>query len=453
MRIRLLCLSAVTLVALAVVVRKLPADGPQNLLLFRNSSGVSQTITTNGTIDPNNAFFQNLGTNGRTCATCHQADQGWTVTPEKIRERFVTTAGTDPIFRPVDGATCPTADVSTVRARVSAYRLLLTKGLIRIDRPMPPNAEFTILSIDDPYNCSGVNDISVYRRPLPATNLSFLSTVMWDGRETVPGQMVTADLISQALDATTGHAQGQPPTQAQLNSIVQFEIALFTAQIRDNKAGRLDVDGAAGGPANLSQQEFFIGINDPLGLNPKGTPFDPEAFTIFKQWQQGFDEDKDQTLAKQSIQRGEQIFNNRIIHITGVAGLNDKLGIADIPGTCTTCHDSPNVGDHSVVAPLNVGVSDESRRTPDLPLFTIQCNTTGQIIKTTDPGRAMVSGKCSDLGKFKGPVLRGLASRAPYFHNGSAATLLDAVNFYDTRFNLGLTDQDKADLVAFLQSL
>jgi cytochrome c peroxidase len=106
-----------------------------------------------------------------------------------------------------------------------------------------------------------------------------------------------------------------------------------------------------------------------------------------------------------------------------------------------------------VVAPLNIGVSDASRRTNDLPLFTLHCNTTGVDVQTSDPGRAMVTGKCSDIGKVKGPILRGLAARPPYFHNGSAATLLDAVNFYDSRFALGLTPADKQDLVAFLKSL
>jgi len=71
----------------------------------------------------------------------------------------------------------------------------------------------------------------------------------------------------------------------------------------------------------------------------------------------------------------------------------------------------------------------------------------------TDIGRAMVTGKWSDVGKFKGPILRGLAARAPYFHNGSAATLEDAVDFYDTRFHIGLTKGEKADLVAFLNAL
>jgi cytochrome c peroxidase len=65
----------------------------------------------------------------------------------------------------------------------------------------------------------------------------------------------------------------------------------------------------------------------------------------------------------------------------------------------------------------------------------------------------MISGKCKDIGRFKGPILRGLAGRAPYFHNGSAATLLDVINFYDQRFGMGLADQQKADLVNFLNSL
>jgi cytochrome c peroxidase len=74
-------------------------------------------------------------------------------------------------------------------------------------------------------------------------------------------------------------------------------------------------------------------------------------------------------------------------------------------------------------------------------------------VKTTDPGRAMITGKFADVGKFKGPVLRGLAARAPYFHNGSAQSLHDIVNFYDTRFNIGFTPREKSDLIAFLNSL
>ena len=55
-------------------------------------------------------------------------------------------------------------------------------------------------------------------------------------------------------------------------------------------------------------------------------------------------------------------------------------------------------------------------------------------MKTTDPGRALITGKWKHMSLFKGPILRGLAARAPYFHNGSAATLDEVVDFYDTRF-------------------
>ncbi len=55
--------------------------------------------------------------------------------------------------------------------------------------------------------------------------------------------------------------------------------------------------------------------------------------------------------------------------------------------------------------------------------------------------------------KFKGPILRGLAGRAPYFHNGSAATLEEVVDFYKTRFTLHLSQEDEDDLVAFLKTL
>jgi len=146
--------------------------------------------------------------------------------------------------------------------------------------------------------------------------------------------------------------------------------------------------------------------------------------------------------------------------IQGVAGLNNEtfpngFRVPDpFTGSCTTCHDAPNAGDHSVKAPLNIGLSDVSRRTPDMPLYTLRrLSAAGERVQTTDPGRAMITGKWADIGKFRGPILRGLAARAPYFHNGSAATVMDAVEFYDTRFNIGLTAQEKADLVAFLLAL
>jgi cytochrome c peroxidase len=72
---------------------------------------------------------------------------------------------------------------------------------------------------------------------------------------------------------------------------------------------------------------------------------------------------------------------------------------------------------------------------------------------TTDLGQGLIDGRFDHVGKIKGPILRGLSARAPYFHNGSAQTLLDAVRFYESRFGLVLTPQDESDLVAFLSSI
>jgi len=54
---------------------------------------------------------------------------------------------------------------------------------------------------------------------------------------------------------------------------------------------------------------------------------------------------------------------------------------------------------------------------------------------------------------YRTTPLRALWQHAPYFHDGSSATLEDVVNRYDASKNLQLTDQQKADLVEYLKSL
>jgi cytochrome c peroxidase len=436
------------------------ADSDAAQLAFEDATGVVRTIDINGPLDLDNPFFKELGTNGRSCFSCHRPAQGWTITPESVQQRFADSKGLDPIFRTNDGTNCEGADVSTFGKRRSAYSMLLTRGLIRVGITVPDGAEFIIDQVDDPYDCGApLNQASMYRRPLPSTNLAFLSAVMWDGRQSLPTSSILEDLARQADDATMGHAQAAAhitPQEAQ--AIVALETGFFTAQARDNSAGSLRAAGATGGPDALSQQLFYIGINDPVGLNPTGAAFDQNAFTLFGAWT-GLSRDTDANRARMAIARGQMLFNTKPIVISGVAGLNNQTfsnGVTvpePFTGTCTTCHDSPNAGNHSVKAPLNIGLTDESRRTADMPLYTLRRISTGETVTTTDPGRAMITGKWADIGKFKGPILRGLAARRPYFHNGFAATLDEVVDFYNTRFNMGLTARDKSDLVAFLRAL
>ena len=438
------------------------ADGG-NQLTLPDASGLIRTFTTQPSLDNSGAFFQSLGSNGRSCNTCHRAEDAWSISPAHVLARFIASGGTDPVFRTNDGANAPNADVGSVSARLRAYSMLLTKGLIRVGMGVPANAEFTLVKADDPYHFASAQELSLFRRPLPSTNLRFLTGVMWDGREThAPFKPpmnagedhddLVASFSQQAIDATLGHAQASAaPNAAQVKQIVEFELGLHTAQVYDFGAGYLNDSDALGGPRILANQFFHVGANDVLGADPAGTAFAPKAITLFDAWADQYGSTS--PSARASIARGEQLFNTKPIAITGVGGLNDALGMPVISGTCTTCHDAPNVGNHSVVLPIDIGLTDASRRTVDMPLYTLRNNATGATRQTTDPGLALRSGKWADIGKFKGAVLRGLAARAPYFHNGLAASLDDAVDFYDTRFNIGLSRQEKADLVAFLRAL
>jgi len=427
-----------------------------------NNFGAHQTVT-NGSTDPNNPFFQSIGTNGRSCLSCHQPAQAWGITPAEVSQRFNNTGGTDPIFRLNDGANAPNLPVGTFARRQTAYSLLVNRGTIRVGIGLPASREFELTLVEDPYHFATAGELSLFRRPLPSTNLKFLSAVMWDGREGAVANdtALIANLGKQANDATRGHAQAARDlttgTGSETEALVNFELALFTAQITDNNAGSLIGQKATptgpglpamGGPSNLRNQDFFIGINDPLGQNPRGTTFTNHVFSIYDNWSGSLN------TAQASIARGQNIFNTRVIHITGVRGVNDVVGVADLPGGCVTCHDSPNVGNHSVALPLDLGLTDPNTfNTDTTPRYTLTNKTTGAVLKTSDPGRALIDGKWAHVATFKGPILRGLASRKPYFHNGFAADLPAVVKFYDTRFHMGLTIQDTQDLVNFLATL
>jgi cytochrome c peroxidase len=469
------------------------ASGP---IAFRDPTGIIETLSASGEINAQGAFFRSLGTNGRSCGTCHVADQGFSISATDVRERFEKTHGRDPLFAPVDGANCPTAR----QGNRSAHSLLLKSGLIRVGLSLPPNAQFTISVVHDPYGCAitpdpgtGQSVVSVYRRPLPTTNLSFLSAIMFDGRETIAplnnGQSFLANLVTdlahQAIGATNVHAQAaEPPTRREVSDIVTFELRLFTAQGYDRRAGELTRRGAQGGAAYLARQQYFPGINDSLGADPTGAPFDSSAMTLFAPWANLTDadaqtpEDGERNAARRAIAAGETLFNTFPILITNVRGLNDNPTLGSpksFVGHCTSCHDTPNVGNHSLPLPLDIGTGHTSLpsmepdadidaalaglRMPDLPVYLINgCPNPfqpGQAASfyTSDPGKALITGQCSDLNRIKGPILRGLAARAPYFHNGAAENLQQLVNFYNERFKMGLTLEQRGELSAFLNSL
>jgi len=462
----------------------------RNLTPYPDPAGAIATLNSNGDINQTGAFFQSLGTNGRTCASCHRIDQAMSLSSSGVQAMYRQSHGTDPLFSPIDGANCPTDDVT----KPASHSLLLSRGLIRVGLTFPIHREFSLSVVHYPYGCaithdpSGAEIISVYRRPLPTTNLRFLSGLMFDGRDTILpltsastfAANLQADLKQQALEATLGHAQAaNQPSDAQLDDIVTFELGLHTAQVFGREAGNLDYD-ASGGPRALANQPYHPGTNDSLGADPSGTGFDPSSMTLFSAWDavhgvrsRGWD---DSSKMRARIAAGEKVFNTAIATITKVRGLNDNPALgspAVIKGTCTTCHDTPNVGNHSFPLPLDIGTSRiaafesdpdiiaglKKLSAPDLPIYEISgcpdpANPSAKITYyTSDPGKALISGKCGDVNRGKGPILRGLAARAPYFHNGAAANLQQLVDFYNQRFQMNLTPEQKGDLIAFLNSL
>jgi hypothetical protein len=444
-----------------VVVEQMLNPTDSNNHQYDDATGTASTFSTAGVIIQTGAFFQSLGTNGRACFTCHLIDQGWSITPAAVQARFDATAGADPIFRLVDGANSPKADVSTLAAKSAAYSMLRTKGLIRIGLPIPATAEFTLKSVSDPYGFATAAELSLFRRPLPTTNLKFLSTVMWDGRENAFGTTLDSVLLHQANSATLGHAQATASiTAAQARDIVDFIMGLSTTQHKDVNAKDLAASSSNGGAATpavyLSTLSTYVGINDLFGDSQTGAPFSTHVFGMYDIWATSLSGTGDKENARRSILRGAQLFNTRTFTISGVAGINDNPAFgspAQLTVTCTSCHNTPSAGNHSVALPLNIGIADGARRTADMPLYTLANKATGATVQTTDPGRALITGKWADIGKFKGPILRALSARAPYFHNGLAATLDDVIGFYVARFGVVLTAAERADLLRFLQSL
>ena len=119
----------------------------------------------------------------------------------------------------------------------------------------------------------------------------------------------------------------------------------------------------------------------------------------------------------------------------------DGLDFFNKKGECAECHKGPNFSDEKFA---NLGVGAD------------QAN--------PDPGRADVTKKRGDTGKFKVPTLRDLASRAPYMHDGSVKTLSEVLDIYakgglpnphlDTRLTpFYLDEETRRDLLAFLDSL
>ena len=390
-----------------------------------NPGGAAATVSTEGSVDLNGEYFQAQGANGRSCATCHVPEDAWGINPGTLQRLFRETDGRHPIFNKLD-ANNPDALPAepTEEQLLASYSMLLSRGVFRrggapLATRRPDGSlvrEWDLIAAEDPHGFASLNRLVHWRRVMPTINHPLGSaTVNWDGGNSV-GTDFHAGLLNQAGRNISGAQQGPTPAPTPVvEEIVAFEESLFAAQLIVPGAGRLDSDGARGGPEALS--------NMPRGAG---------RFDLFDAWA-GHDNPR-----RAQIARGQEVFNNR----PNAAG-----------ASCNTCHNAANVGTNVDHRLFDVRVASPDARTPGLPLYTFRNRQTGETRQLTDAGAGNVTGRWNDLGRFKTPTLRALAARAPYFHNGSAATLEEVIRHYEKFLGFSYTDEERADLVAFLNAL
>jgi cytochrome c peroxidase len=458
-----------------------------------NDDGAVRTVVVApAPVDVTTHPFWKASANGRSCATCHSPGDGMSLSASTVGKIFkdsVATGILDALFAAVDGADCPNKPLGVE----ASHSMLLKHGAIRIARPWPPrdrdgsaiDPEFSIEVVNDPTGCNtdatwGLNgtrkEVSVYRRPRMAANLEFIlagDPSGWSVKDGLPleagpvagGPRLSGNIMSdgrhptldaQAQDAFRNHLQGSTLSASDLAAIVDFEKKVYTAQILTKDGASLPnvaaIADATAAPRNI------------LGAAPEG----PGA--IFPEFENidaliGAATTPEQKSFLESAKRGYGIFKGRPFFIKDVANLN-STGIGNpVKNACITCHNHQRTGNDLAPGFMDLGVVNQPQSmlqsvNTDYPLFRLVCQPSakphpylGREILTNDPGTALVTGKCEDIGALNIPQLRGLASRAPYFTNGSAPTLRAVVEYYNGRFDIRHNAQEIQDLVNFLKVL
>ncbi len=450
-------------------------------LAYPNDHGEIELILTGGALNTKgHAFFEPLGPNGRACVTCHQPADAMSLSLDSIRTQWNRTAGKDPLFAAYDGSNCPTLP----QGERASHSLLLDHGLIRIERSWPPKdwagkavkPDFRIEMVRDPTRCNSgeygpdKGRISVYRRPRPVANMKYLLAMgfPYDPKLGQPmdidpetGKPVAGNLLAdnraptlkaQMQDAALTHLgmlRGLNPEQRQ--QIADFETRIYVAQGVSKTGGRTDADGAAGGPRLLADA-----VPGKLGSIGRA------VWSEFQPWEKDAPGlTAEQIAFRRSVARGARAFREKTFLITDSAGINTPVGFGNpVRNACNFCHNMSQMGNDVAPGQVDLGTTVPSfaEPAPHLPLFRVTCLARphqfyGKGFLTTDPGFALTTGRCDDIGKITLQSNRGLAARAPYFSNALAKDLRGIVDYYDRRYAIGYTEQEKQDLVNLMSVL
>ncbi|HEY6902690.1 MAG TPA: hypothetical protein VI216_00170 [Candidatus Acidoferrales bacterium] len=487
-------------------VQSLPAD---DFVTQTTANGVAIPVT--APLDGTNKFFDpEFGTNGQACVTCHQPSDGLTIHVDSIQNAFQTTGLSDPLFRLNDTANNPNGPSTAAN-----YSLVLNLGVIRIGKTFAAGSNFsaTLASTQpstndfggpfplgagnnpiDPQQGAGHPTLSLFRRPLVNTNVHLDSSVLWDGRASI------GNMRAQVIGAAKTLLLAPSPSNADSDQVAAFMLGVYTDQVFDTAAGTdaagnctftapgqkcgaglVSAEGARAGVRNLLN--FALSPNvpcanfleTPLGGGAGCVPNTP-GYDLFNSWAKL--PNAGRNAGRLSVVRGQEIFNTATLKVPADLAGQFGAGVTEIH--CTTCHATRNIGNHpdstffrrvgtdslDIIQGLinNPGNASSATladvaalkdRVSELPLYVLtsgsnSCGLTS--VQTTDPGRAMVSGDICDVGKFKPPILRGLAARSPYFHAGAAENIQMLIHFYNARFQIGLAEDQVNDLGAFLEA-
>lgn len=271
----------------------------------------------------------------------------------------------------------------------ASYERLLADATVIVRIPLPPGWSLA----DDP----AATEVALARgipttMNVPSLDDSFMADARFDTLE------------EQALGAVNAHAEpGRQPTPAELAAIAEFQ---QTNRFFNNKKLK---KWANGGPA----------------------PTLPAGHT-------------------------EEEIRGRAWFVPGPTGV------------CAFCHAGPMLNETSEflpTPPLPAGtriftafVSELNPGNRPVQSFLVENGDgTSTLVETPDPGRALITGDLADLNLFRTPTVWGVKDTAPYFHDNSAPDLQALMDHYSDYFVIAglpaLTEQEKADIIAYMQLL
>ena len=286
---------------------------------------------------------------------------------------------------------------------------------------------------DSPFKTSkGINGLTGTRNAPTVVNAAFNQTQFWDGR-------------SPSLEDQSQHPFTNPVEMGLKDHQPILDVVSKDSQYTQ---AFQSVFGVSADRITMNEVQMAIAAFERTVISAD-SPFD--------RWYFG----GDKKAISPAAERGFQVF------------LTD--------GRCVSCHTISQ--SHALFTDgkfhnIGVGITPIQRDIPQLAGTFLKAKNQGQNVdvsvltnkKTSELGRFAVTDELNDIGGFKTPTLRNIAVTAPYMHDGSLKTLKDVVNHYNNggisnpkdKVNdflsggirpLNLTEQQKKDLVAFMESL